>query len=71
MRFFALQVVPGNPVLHAHARGRAEALSEFGKELGHELTDKPTGRVAEYSLDEWDEAVAHWVNPTVPIWKAR
>jgi|GEM_PF-1590157 len=72
MPFFALEVVPGNPTIHVTAPGRAEALAEFGKTLGQTLTDKPTGTMAPYRLDEWSDASSpHMVHPTIPIWKLR
>ena len=71
MRFFALRLMPGDPTIHATAPDRAAALSEFAKMIGHELTDQPTGRMAEYTLDEWNEGGAHRVNPHISIWKKR
>ena len=50
-------------------RDRSEALVIFGKELGVKLTlegaDAPP-----YLLDEW-EIGPHWVNPTIPVYRAR
>ena len=71
MRFFALRTVPGNPTLNAMARDRVSALAEFGKALGETLSDENTGSMSVYTLDEWDDPNAHWVNPTIPIWKKR
>jgi len=71
MRFFALRVTPGAPTIQTMASGRAEALANFEKVLGHPLTDEATGQMSDYTLDEWDDPAAHLVNPTIQIWKRR
>ena len=68
MTFYAL-VKPKTETIHAQARNRAEALSEFSRMLKVGLTDKPTGQMHAYVLDEWVESGAHVVNATIPIWR--
>ena len=68
MTFYAL-VKPQIETIHAQARNRAEALSKFSRMLSVGLTDKPTGKMHTYLLDEWIESDAHVVNATVPIWR--
>ena len=68
MAFYAL-VKPRTETIHAQARNRTEAISEFSRLLDVGLTDKSTGRMNEYVLDEWVESGAHIVNATIPIWR--
>lgn len=50
------------------AATREEALAQFGKELGEQLTIKPAGHMADYMLDQWEND-PHWIRAYIPVWK--
>jgi len=71
MPYYSLQVVDENRSLSTPARDRSDALAVFGKELGLKLTLEDDGTaVATFLLDEWWNDGPHWVNPTIPVYKA-
>lgn len=50
------------------ARNRVEAVVEFGRRLGRDLTiEDDDSRVPDSLLDEWCEQ-PHWVNHTIPVY---
>jgi hypothetical protein len=68
--FFALRATDGE-TFNTVAVNRPEALAQFSKRLGVEITDTPTGMMESYMLDEWDAAGVHLVSPGIHIYKKR
>jgi len=62
---YTLLIVSQRKTLQTTAPGRREAIADFGKELGCNLSLEGDGPPA-YLLDEW-EGSPHWVNPTIPV----
>jgi hypothetical protein len=73
MMFYAL-VIAGEVALHTVARDRADALKQFAKKLGYEITEKPKGDIrdliTDLMLDEWEDG-PHWIHPTIPVFRKR
>jgi hypothetical protein len=69
MPFYNLLVIDRQQkTLATPAANREDALMQFGKELGLTLTFQGDG-APPFLLDEWEHG-PHWVNPTIPVFKA-
>ena len=69
MMFYAL-VLAGEAALHTVASDRADALKQFARKLGYEITEKPNGDITDLMLDEWEDG-PHWVHPIIPVFRKR
>ena len=70
MPYYSLESVatPGVCV-HVVAVDRAEAVAEFGENLGRKLTLEDPGHPPLYMMAEHHEAEAHWIKPEIPVFE--
>jgi len=68
MPYYNLLVVDENRMLATVAGDQEGAVTDFGDQLGKQLTLNEQDAAAPYLLDEWYEG-PHWVNPTIPVFE--
>lgn len=68
MPFYALRFSGQWETLSTTAADRSDALSQFSKKLGYEVTEVATGQMTDLMMDEWTEN-PHWLNPTISVFK--
>lgn len=67
MTFYAL-VSLHRGTLSTVANTREDAIVQFGRALGEELSLQARGHTAEYLLDEWDQG-PHLIKGRISVWK--
>jgi hypothetical protein len=65
---YSLVFVGEGKSLSTSALNKADALSQFSKQLGYILTEDENDTTTDLLMDEW-EVGPHWVNPTIPVFR--